>query len=198
MVGMALAASFVLAQGATTDPRIPMPNPWREPGALNLWWIQSPNFNQRPAGTVVDTVVLHHTVIPTLEATTRAFLRESSQVSAHYTVGKDGSIVQHVSSFERAWHAGVSVDARGKENLNHFSVGIEIVNLGDGKDPWPEAQLHAVECLIFSLKQRFPLMQIVSHEFIARPVGRKNDPRNYPWDRLKWLGLPLYYGQAKP
>ncbi|MFZ4507894.1 MAG: N-acetylmuramoyl-L-alanine amidase [Fimbriimonas sp.] len=186
----------ILSQGVQ-DPRISIPNPWKEPGYLNLVWIQSPNFGRRPEGTVVDTIVLHHTVIDTLETTTKAFLRESSQVSAHYTVGRDGSIVQHVSSFDRAWHAGVSVDYRGKENLNHYSVGIEMVNLGDGKDPWPEAQVRAVACLIFSLKQRFPIVQITSHEFIARPIGRKNDPLGFPWEKLKWLDLPMHYGQAK-
>ncbi len=174
-----------------------MPSPWKDPGYMKLVWIQSPNFGPRPADAVVDTIVIHSTVIPTLEATTRAFQRESSQVSAHYSIGKDGSIVQNVSTFDRAWHAGVSKDVRGKENLNHFSVGIELVNLNDGKDPYPVAQLDALKAIIVVLKRRFPIVQIASHEYIAQPYGRKSDPTNFPWDEFKQFGLPLYFGKPK-
>ena len=174
-----------------------MPSPWKDPGYMKLVWIQSPNCGPRPEGVIVDTIVIHSTVIPTLEATTRAFQRESSQVSAHYSIGKDGSIVQNVSTFERAWHAGVSKDVRGKENLNHFSVGIELVNLNDGKDPYPAAQLDALKAIIVVLKRRFPIVQIASHEYIAQPYGRKSDPTNFPWDQFKQFGLPLYFGKPK-
>jgi N-acetyl-anhydromuramyl-L-alanine amidase AmpD len=160
-------------------------------------WIQSPNFGHRPVGSVVDTIVVHSTVIPTLQATTEAFQRESSQVSAHFTIGKDGSIVQNVSTFDRAWHAGVSKDPAGRENLNHYSIGIELVNLNDGKDPYPEAQIRALCGIIGSMRRRFPIKQILSHEYIAIPPGRKNDPKGFPWDRLKYFGLPIYTGQNK-
>lgn len=177
------------------DPKISMPNPWHDPGYLKIWWIQSPNFGPRPEGAVVDTIVVHSTVIPTLEATTGAFQRESSQVSSHFTIGRDGSIVQNVSTFDRAWHAGVSKDASGRTNLNHYSIGIELVNLNDGKDPYPDAQLMALCGIIAEMRRRFPIKQIVSHEFIAQPPGRKNDPKNFPWERLKYFGLPIYQGE---
>lgn len=175
-----------------------MPTPWRQPGYLQIWWIQSPNYNARPVGTVVDTVVVHSTVIPTLERTTAAFQRTSSAVSAHFTIDKDGSIVQNVSTFDRAWHAGVSRDAEGRTNLNNTSIGIELVNLNDGVDPYPEAQLMALCGIIAQMKRRFYLKQIVSHEYIAQPPGRKSDPRNFPWKRLEYLGLPIFTGQSKP
>jgi N-acetylmuramoyl-L-alanine amidase/AmpD protein len=189
-----VCALVTLGQG---DGKSPMPSPWVEPGYMKLIWIQSPNCGPRPEDAVVDTIVIHSTVIPTLEATTRAFQRESSQVSAHYSIGKDGSIVQNVSTFERAWHAGVSKDVRGKENLNHFSVGIELVNLNDGKDPYPAAQMDALKAIIVVLKRRFPIVQIASHEYIAQPYGRKSDPANFPWDEFKQFGLPLFFGKPQ-
>lgn len=179
------------------DPRDPMPKPWKDPGYNKFLWIQSPNFNHRPVGTDIDTIVLHATVIPTLEATTEAFQRAASQVSAHFTVGKDGSYIQNVDTFERAWHAGVSVDVAGRHNVNDFSIGIEMVNLDDGKDPWPDAQVQVVHNIIKGLMRRFHIKQIVSHEFIALPVGRKPDPVGFPWEKLRDLGVPLYYGQNK-
>jgi N-acetylmuramoyl-L-alanine amidase len=183
--------------GYVPDPRMPMPNPWRDPGYLNIWWIQSPNFNKRPEGSQVDTIVVHSTVIESLERTTVAFQRPESQVSAHFTIGRDGSIVQNVSTFDRAWHAGVGKDAAGRENPNHYSIGIELVNLNDGKQEYPDAQIQALCGIIAQMKRRFPITQIVSHEFIAQPPGRKSDPKNFPWERLKYFGLPIYTGQNK-
>lgn len=172
-----------------------MPSPWKDPGFAKFLWIQSPNFGPRPVGAIVDTVVVHSTVIPTLEQTTNAFLRESSQVSAHFTIGRDGSYVMHVSTFDRAWHAGVSVDPNGRTNLNHYSIGIELVNLNDGKQPYPKEQVQVLKWIIAGLKRRFPLKQIVSHEFIAVPAGRKSDPAGFPWESLKDLNLPMYFGK---
>ena len=166
-----------------------VPQPWKEPGYLRVIWVDSPNFNDRPAETIVDTVVVHHTANDSLEGTTKWFNTTESQVSAHYTIGKDGSIVQHVSSWKRAWHAGVSKDVEGRENVNHFSIGIELVNVGDGTHPYPVEQTNALYFLIESLKRRFPLRIVTSHKFIAVPAGRKPDPIAFPWERLHGLGL---------
>jgi N-acetylmuramoyl-L-alanine amidase/AmpD protein len=179
---------------------MPAKGQWKDPGYLNIVWIQSPNWNLRPKGPAdVTTIVLHSTVIPTLELTTETFQRgegrTNSPVSSHFTVGKDGSIVQNVSTFKRAWHAGKSWDAEGRNNVNDYSIGIEMVNADDGKDPYPEAQIQAVCGLIAEMMRRFPIKQIVSHEFIAQPPGRKVDPNGFPWQKLKYLGLPLFYGQ---
>lgn len=185
---------FVLAtQQAKPAPQDGVkPMPWKDPGYARLLRVFSPNYGPRPVDTVVDTVVVHSTVIPTLEKTTEAFLRVSSQVSAHFTIGKDGSIVENVNTFDRAWHAGKSVDHLGRENLNNFSIGIELVNLNDGKDPYPAPQLDALRFIIATLKRRFPLKYITSHEAIARPEGRKNDPKGFPWKELEVLGLEMH------
>ncbi|MFQ3668219.1 MAG: N-acetylmuramoyl-L-alanine amidase [Fimbriimonadaceae bacterium] len=171
---------------------------WREPGYNRIAWEPSPHFAPRSFDIVVDTVVLHHTANNSLEGVVRWFQSPNSRVSAHFTVGKDGSIVQHVSTFDRAWHAGPSRDHLGRTSLNNFSIGIEMVNLGDGKDPWTKEQVEVVGFLIGHLKRRFPIKYIVSHEYIAVPTGRKIDPKNFPWDALRYLGLELIYGRPNP
>jgi N-acetylmuramoyl-L-alanine amidase/AmpD protein len=179
-------------------PGDPFPTPWTDPGFKKLVWISSPNFGRRPDTAVVDTVVIHATVIPTLKDTAQAFYRTSSQVSSHFTIGKDGSIVQSVSTFNRAWHAGASRDFRGYDNLNNFSIGIELVNLDDGKDPYPKPQIEALKALIRVLKRRFPLKELTSHEYVALPAGRKNDPAGFPWHDLADLGLHMTYEGHAP
>jgi len=168
---------------------------WKDPGFNQVVWVDSPNQNKRPVGTVIDTIVLHHTSGSSLWSTVSWFKTDKSQVSAHFCVGRDGSIVQFLSTYDRAWHAGVSTDAFGRKGVNDFSVGIEIVNKGDGTEEYPEAQLRALDNLIGVLLRRFPsVKQITSHEYIAEPQGRKNDPIKFPWERMQHFGLPLYYG----
>src|SRR5438045_538732 len=98
----------------------------------------SPNFDDRPAGIAVDTVVLHATVLNTLDEVIRHFADPASKVSAHYTIDRDGTIVRHVPEDKRAWHAGQSKMKDGRRGVNDFSIGIELVNLNDGIDPFPE------------------------------------------------------------
>ena len=199
VLGSFLACAFAFAQTPIVpfvpDPRTPLPAVWSDPGYGKFLWIQSPNFGHRPAYAVVDTVVVHATAQATLETTTRWFCDPKSEVSSHFTIGKDGSVIQHVSTFDRAWHAGVSTDAMGHGNVNDYSIGIELVNRDDGTDPYPDAQVRVLGYLIHEMMRRFPIRQIVSHEFIAIPRGRKVDPNGFPWEKLRWLGLPMYYGQ---
>ena len=108
------------------------------------------------------------------------------QLSSHYTIGKDGRIVQHVRDEDRAWHAGKS-EWKGVSGVNDYGLGIEMVNLNDGSDPYPEVQhlanvlLCAYLCRKYSVKPE----NIVGHVDVAVPVGRKSDPRGYDLDRLR-------------
>lgn len=178
---------------------------WKDPGPYKVAHAPTNHFNMRPEGTVVDTIVLHHTAGSTLTGVVKWFAMEESRVSAHFTVGKDGSIAYHVNPFYRAWHAGASRDPQGRDNVNNFSVGIEIVNVGDGKDPYPPVQVRTVALLCAYLvrhRHEGQIKQIISHEWIAVPTGRKNDPINYPWDSLDELAksenLKLIFGTPNP
>lgn len=164
------------------------------PRESNIVWAPSVFSSRRSESVVADTIVLHHTEIDTARGVIDWFNNPRARVSSHFTVDRDGTIYQHVSCFRQAWHAGYSIDAYGRGNVNRFSIGIEMVNRGDGKDPWPDAQVNAVHNLIaFLARNRFPtITQITSHEFIAVPQGRKNDPLGFPWERLSDLGLRLY------
>ena len=139
----------------------------------------SPNFNSRPEGTRVDTVVVHATVFNTLDEVIRHFTDPEKQVSAHYTIDRDGVVVSHVQEDKRAWHAGESQMKDGRSNVNDFSVGIELVNLNDGVDPFPEPQLAALRRLLEEIVARHPIRHIVPHYEVAVPPGRKSDPAGF-------------------
>lgn len=148
----------------------------------------SPNYGNRPAGTDIDTIVLHHTASGgTAQNIGKFFQNPAAEVSAHYTVGKDGTIVQSVPDSKRAWHAGTS-SFKGEGDVNDYSIGIEIVNLGNNKDPYTEAQYNALIDLVAYLVKAHdvPMDRITGHRDVALPKGRKADPSdNFDWSRVR-------------
>ncbi|HEY9897804.1 MAG TPA: N-acetylmuramoyl-L-alanine amidase [Pantanalinema sp.] len=150
--------------------------------------VPSPNFNDRPGGAKdISAVVLHHTAGGTLESNASFFQNASAEVSSHYIVGKDGRIVQSVADGKRAWHAGKS-EFKGRDDVNDFSLGIEIVNTGSGSDPFTEAQYKSIIDLVAWMCQTYdvPLDRVTGHKDVALPRGRKNDPApNFDWSRVR-------------
>lgn len=53
----------------------------------------------------------------------------NAKASAHLVIERDGSLTQMVLFDRKAWHAGKS-SYQGRENVNEFAIGIEIVNPG--------------------------------------------------------------------
>jgi len=67
----------------------------------------------------------------------------------------------------------------GRVGVNDFSIGIELVNLNDGVDPFPEAQIQAMRDLVKAIISRHPIQNIVTHYQCADPPGRKSDPAGF-------------------
>ena len=147
----------------------------------------SPNFDERPAGVIVDTVVIHATVLDSLGEVIKHFANPENKVSAHYTVDRDGTVVCHVSEDKRAWHAGQSKMSDGRENVNDFSIGIELVNRNDGLDPFPASQIQALRDLLRAVLSRHPVTNIVPHYECAFPPGRKSDPAGFDFSCISDL-----------
>ena len=147
----------------------------------------SPNCDERPVGVTVDTVVLHATVLNTLDEVIAHFANPESKVSAHYTIDRDGTVVSHVPEYKRAWHAGQSKMKDGRCGVNDFSIGIELVNLNDGSDPFPEQQIEVMRNLLKGIIARHPIQHIVTHSECADPPGRKSDPAGFHPDWIVGL-----------
>lgn len=165
--------------------------------ASDVTRIDSPNFDDRPAGMPIELIVLHNISLPPgrfgsgdiaafftnrLDPSRHPFFEtiHQAQVSAHFLVARDGAIVQFVSCHARAWHAGAS-DFFGQTRCNDFSIGIEIEGCDD--QPFEAAQYSAVATLLTALRQAYPIRAIAGHSDIA--PGRKTDPGPcFDWDRL--------------
>ncbi|MBX5481745.1 MAG: N-acetylmuramoyl-L-alanine amidase [Myxococcaceae bacterium] len=150
-------------------------------------WKPSPNFNSRN-GMDIDTIVLHHTASNNTAGDLATLRSKAAQVSAHYLIGRDGTIYQLVDDKMRAWHAGKSALHGVPTDVNGRSIGIEITNDGSGHTPFTEAQYKALEKLVPWLAKTYkvPIENILGHKDVAVPKGRKTDPAsNFDWTRIR-------------
>ena len=161
-------------------------------------YIASPNYDARPVGTVIDTLVIHAISLPPgdygspdiqqlfcnqLQSDGHSFYPEIAglTVSAHLLIRRDGQVIQFVPFDARAWHAGVS-ELHGRNRVNDFSIGIEL----EGSDyaPFEDAQYLTLAATTRALLAAYPQIaadRIVGHIDIA--PQRKRDPGPY----FNWL-----------
>ena len=149
-------------------------------------WLPSPNHDDRRA----NFVILHHTSGDSARHSLRTLTDAAREVSAHYLVGRDGSIWQLVDERLRAWHAGESYWG-GHTDLNSASLGIELDN--NGEEPFADVQIVALLALLrdITTRHRIPANNILGHGDVA--PGRKVDPsRHFPWRVLAEHGFGLW------
>ncbi|HVJ38036.1 MAG TPA: N-acetylmuramoyl-L-alanine amidase [Stenotrophomonas sp.] len=152
----------------------------------------------------ITQVVIHCTELPDLatarEYGERVLYDSGTGNSGHYYIDRDGRIEQYVA-LERVAH-----HVRGH---NAHSLGIELVNRGryphwldarhqQMREPYPEAQLLALESLLHWLRAQLPaLADIAGHDALdtsletasddpSLQVRRKLDPGpQFPWPRIR-------------
>jgi AmpD protein len=160
--------------------------------------LASPNFGPRPAGALIDLVVVHSISLPpgqyggdevqrlfsnTLDWNAHPYFRtiEGLAVSAHFYIRRNGELWQFVSCDQRAWHAGAS-HYRSRDECNDDSVGIELEGVEGG--PFETAQYETLSGLCAAIAQQYPIEHIAGHEHIA--PGRKRDPgAGFQWSLLR-------------
>jgi N-acetylmuramoyl-L-alanine amidase len=162
--------------------------------------MKSPNFQPRPAGTLVDMLVIHYTGMRTAEAALERLCDPAAEVSAHYLIDEAGAVFPLVDEENRAWHAGVS-NWRGKPDVNSRSIGIELANPGHewGYRPFPAAQMAALADLCHGILARWPIpaRNVVGHSDVA--PRRKQDPGElFDWFWLAQRGIGLWPKPGAP
>lgn len=151
----------------------------------DIVWSPSPNY-QTIKTRKVELVVLHATAGAFRGAI--SWLRKKNRkhrTSAHYVISKAGEVVQLVSEDAVSWHGGRG-RWLGKGGINGRSIGIEMENLNDGTDPYPEKLLESTLWLTLQACRRYgiPAEDVVGHADID--PKRKTDPREFPWLRFRY------------
>ncbi|MDN5787092.1 N-acetylmuramoyl-L-alanine amidase [Pseudorhodobacter sp.] len=159
----------------------------------------SPNFGERRGGLVPELVVIHYTAMESCAAAAARLCDPRHEVSAHYLLDYDGTLLALVPETARAWHAGAGSWC-GRDDINSRSIGIELAN--DGAEPFPEPQMRALETLLAGILARWnlPPEAVIGHSDMA--PGRKTDPgARFDWRRLARTGLAVWpepLGQTAP
>jgi AmpD protein len=163
-------------------------------------YIASPHRDERPAGSPIDLLVVHHISLPPgefdgpgivelftgrLDPAAHPFYATiaGTRVSAHFLIRRDGELIQFVPCAKRAWHAGESA-WKGRTRCNDFSIGIELE--GTGEIAYTGAQYEKLAALTRALQSRYGIADIAGHSDIA--PGRKHDPGpSFDWERYRAL-----------
>jgi N-acetyl-anhydromuramyl-L-alanine amidase AmpD len=120
-------------------------------------------------------------------AVMKRFFENSGVVSIHYIVGRDGEVAKSVPEDEVAVHT---------VGHNEHSIGIELINAGDGREAYTEPQIAALAKLIRGIQQRWriPVTAVKGHEDVdtstfacgGKPARRKQDPGpRFPWEQFR-------------
>ena len=152
-----------------------------------------------------SAVMIHRDDPYNLQAVRQTFI--DADVSIHYLVDRDGTIYCYVPENRSAWHAGVGEwlgEEKYKNNLNRYSIGIELMAIGSQKDMslylteaeynaldpafigYTDEQYEALSALVADICQRhnIPLDRdhVIGHEEFS---PNKNDPGElFDWSRI--------------
>ena len=167
----------------------------------NSTYIESENCDDRSAGIIVDTIIIHCISLPEKEYDNDYVISfftnklnfdahesfkhlEDLKVSSHLFIRRSGEVIQFVPFNKKAWHAGES-RYKGRENFNEFSIGIELE--GSVDDSYTDNQYDRLKIVIQELKDLYPSIKdsnILRHSDIA--PDRKSDPgEHFSLDRIK-------------
>ena len=156
----------------------------------------SPNFttNKRIKKNIRH-LIFHYTGMSSESKAIRRLIDDSSKVSCHYLIKRNGQIILMVPDLYIAWHAGISYWNKDKL-LNKNSIGIEISNKGHefGYQNYSKNQIISLTTLSKHLIKKYNINKknIVGHSDVA--VDRKKDPgEKFPWEALSQNGIGLWY-----
>ena len=159
-------------------------------------WVGSPHHESGRRGRHLSGIVCH-IMEGSLAGCDSWFNNPASGVSAHYGIGKDGTIHQYVRDEDTAWangkpnHPDLSIGwlndllSRGG-NPNHVTISIE--NEGFTGDEMPEAQYQANLALTRALLDENGLppddQHVIGHNRIDSRNRAHCPGTGFPWERL--------------
>ncbi|WP_153846297.1 N-acetylmuramoyl-L-alanine amidase [Sphingobacterium paramultivorum] len=148
---------------------------------------QSPNVSS--GNKDIRFILLHFDAASNSTSAVNWLTQKASGVSADLHIARDGKVTQMAKFNQITWHAGRS-EWNGFTNLNRYAIGIEQENMGMVKgvyQDWTEVQIQKCIEVCKALVKAYPtITDILGHEEVATPFGRKDDPGpKFPMDRVR-------------
>ena len=163
-------------------------------------------YHQPRAGAPIRLVVIHATAGTNSLSWLASSPSNTGKVSAHALVTKAGTIYRIVPDdlaanhcgFSRVTLDGTTYTGSSRPNINQVSLGVELENRNDGRDPHPDAQIAALGWLLADWQRRLGELPLYFHRDID--TKGKTDPAGLTWARVRaamaaWASPPP--GQPK-
>ena len=156
----------------------------------------SPNFStNKRIKKKIKYIIFHYTGMSSENKAIKRLINESSKVSCHYFIKRNGNIISMVPELYAAWHAGISF-WKNLKLLNRYSFGIEISNKGHqfGYQKYSNKQILSLVKLSKYLINKYNINKnnILGHSDIA--FNRKKDPgEKFPWKYLATKGVGTWH-----
>jgi N-acetylmuramoyl-L-alanine amidase len=143
----------------------------------------------------IDMIVIHSTGGPTCDAKGKPIWVDAGNMAEnmlnieadpilgiHYMIDRDGTLRASVPEAQVAHHVF---------RFSERSIAIELINDGDGKDPFPEAQITSLVKLLKDIKQRRAIKRdgIKRHSDLDRamsPCNKKQRRKVDPGDKFAY------------
>lgn len=196
-------------QGRPAD--VVLPEVWY-PG-IQAFWERSTSSRMFDAILGIRAVVIHATAGGSSEGAVSVM--RDGKASFHWLVPDEdepqhGELVWACAPEARAaWHVRNDKSHpkvnKGATKVNHWSLGIEVVNRQAGGDAFSDWQVEATAKIVRYCWAKYPnLKHIVSHARLD--PGRRSDPgASFPWNRFQELvleeagdGIPAVAAVATP
>jgi len=140
---------------------------------------------QKASDRKIDTIIIHssYDALGDDPYSVSGVIAEYKEyeVAPHYLIDRQGKVYRLVEDKNIAYHAGESKMPDGRTGVNAFSIGVEM--LTTKKDKLTDEQYSALKLLITNLKGKYKIGDVLGHNQIA--PGRKDDPWNFEWSKLK-------------
>ena len=139
------------------------------------------NFTNASRGVKKIDFIVIHVAEGSKSGTINWFQNRRANVSAHYVVGRNGSIAQCVRNADIAWHAG-------NWPVNKRSIGIEHAGYGSNRRTWTRRMVRSSAKLSAQLCRRFNIPADRGHIFGHRRASATLCPGRH-FDRDRYIRL---------
>ena len=147
----------------------------------------------------ISFLIIHYTGMQSARVSMNKLKNPNSKVSCHYFIERNGNIYRMVSDNKIAWHAGKS-KWKGFNNLNKYSIGIEIQNKGHffGYQNFTKKQIFSLIKLIKILIKKYKIKKenVLGHSDIA-PLRKVDPGEKFPWSFLSSKGVAIWHPKFK-
>ena len=158
------------------------------------------NYSHAVRSASAIRLVVVHATESTFASTVAWFQNPRARVSAHYVVGRDGSIAQMVPLSHAAWHAGNAY-------VNLHSIGIEHEGFTAIDTTFTDVQYRASAALVASLLRHYVLpidrRHVIGHSEVPDPIhpglfggsSHHTDPGHF-WDWKRYMAYVRSYARG--